>query len=507
MNAAAECTLVMEDAGILQRTAWAIAASDSSGGAGIQADLATFAHFKVHGCSILSKVTAQNLGGIVESYVLADAIFASQLDALAADLLPQAIKISVLGSENQVNYLSQFLATYTGFSVYDPIFSSSTKAILTDKQLSKTICQQLLPKISLITPNIAEAELLTNTKISSYSDFVHAGELLLQFGVKNVLIKGGHFAASTASDLFMSNTQHFYLVSKRQDFEYNVHGTGCRLSSAIAANIALGHNLPDALVIAKRYLNSALRACTLVHKAAKQYHIPQFSFEFVPSDMPVIIKNHVQLANSRQFPPSAPIGLYPVVSNSSWLTILAKSGIRTIQLRIKGRGLKEVEQEIIKSITIADTYGINLFINDYWFLAIKYKAYGIHLGQEDLVTADINKINAAGIRLGISTHSYSELAIALAYQPSYIALGPIFPTTSKIMACMAQGIDRLQEWQMLLAGNCQLVAIGGINVANIDRVVSAGVYNIALIAEITTSSDPVGITKELLHKIRRHKVA
>ena len=454
---------------VTTKIAWTIAASDSSGGAGIQADLATFAHFKVHGCSIITKITAQNTQGVIESSTVADHIFIGQLNCLNLDLPADAIKISVLGSEKQLNYLCNFLSAYTGFSVYDPVFVSSTNLVLTQSKLSLHICQKLLPNITLITPNIHEAEFLTQTKITTYQDMLIAGKILLQLGAKNVLIKGGHFNSDFASDLFMNNQQYFWLVSKRQLFSHNVHGTGCHLSSAIAANIALGFDVVDSVIIAKRYLNSALRASNLLVKAAGQYYIPQFSFNFDYTDMPLVVNNHLQIDQlfNANILDCSPIGLYPVVNNSNWVAILAKTGVTTIQLRIKDASIAEVEQEIIQSINIANACGINLFINDYWELAIKHKAYGVHLGQEDLLTANIVKIKSSNLRLGISTHSHFELAVALAYQAAYIALGPIFPTTSKIMPWAPQGINKLKEWQLLLQDKCQLVAIGGINLDNI----------------------------------------
>ena len=486
------------------KIAWTIAASDSSGGAGIQADLATFAHFKVHGCSILTKITAQNTQGISKSSTVSDDIFIEQLSCLNIDLPADTIKISVLGSEKQLNYLCDFLSAYPGFSVYDPVFISSNNSILTQSKLSRQICQQLLPNITLITPNIHEAEFLTKTKITTYQDILIAGKILLQLGVKNVLIKGGHFNSDFANDLFMNDKQYFWLVNKKQLFSHNIHGTGCHLSSAIAANIALGFNLVDSIIIAKRYLNSALRVCNLLLKDTTQYYIPQFSFNFNHTDMPVIVNNHLKIDQlfNYKFLDCDAIGLYPVVNNSNWVKILAKAGVKSIQLRIKDVSIAEVEQEIIQSIVIANASGINLFINDYWELAIKHKAYGVHLGQEDLLTANIAKIKSNNLRLGISTHNHFELAVALSYQPSYIALGPIFQTTSKIMPWAPQGINKLKEWRVLLHDKCQLVAIGGINLSNINDIIVTGINNIALISGITTASDPYQMSQELLGRLK-----
>ncbi|MFN7093732.1 MAG: thiamine phosphate synthase [Burkholderiales bacterium] len=488
------------------RIAWAIAASDSSSGAGIQADLATFAHFKVHGCSIISKITAQNTQGITESYTLPGNIFQQQLITLDQDLSAEVIKISVLGSSEQLTFLTDFLNKYKGYTVYDPVLLSSTQTILTHSNLLSEIKKKLLPKLTLITPNIFEVEALTGIKITNYQDIICASQAILDMGVKNVLIKGGHFLTTHASDFFMNSQQYFWLVSPQQDLVQNVHGTGCHLSSAIAAQLALGFDLTDSIVIAKRYINSAIRNSYLPVSQSIQNYIPQFSFEFKATDMPRIVKDYSQIEKSNypnNYLPCGKLGLYAIVNTSHWVAKLANYGVKTIQLRIKECSLKQLEQEIITSIALAKKHAIKLFINDYWELAIKHRAYGIHLGQEDLQTADMVAIRQHPIRLGISSHSHYELANALKYQPSYIALGPIFPTTSKVMPWAPQGLQRIKEWQSML--QCPLVVIGGIGLANIDAVLSAGAENIAMMSAITLANCPAAITALVLQKLKDKK--
>ncbi len=194
------------------------------------------------------------------------------------------------------------------------------------------------------------------------------------------------------------------------------------------------------------------------------------------------------------------LGLYPVVDRSQWLELILPLGVNTIQLRIKDKQGSVLEKEIEQSIYVAKKYNARLFINDYWELAIRYGAYGVHLGQDDLTTANIKRIHEAGLRLGISTHSYSELARAYQYRPSYLALGPIYATNSKIMAFPPQGIANLKRWKHLLK-DYPLVAIGGINIENISDVMSTGVNGIALISAITQAQYPIQMTKNLLKKI------
>ncbi|MDP3559568.1 MAG: thiamine phosphate synthase [Legionellaceae bacterium] len=200
---------------------------------------------------------------------------------------------------------------------------------------------------------------------------------------------------------------------------------------------------------------------------------------------------------AKPFPPCT-IGLYPIVDHSHWLEKLLPLGVKTIQLRIKDPALC-LETEIKKSIALAKQYNATLFINDYWELALALGAEGIHLGQEDLETADIDAIYRAHAYLGISTNNPLEVARAQAIRPSYIACGPIFPTNSKVVSSPPQGLTQLQHWQRTLP--YPLVAIGGITAQNIDDVLATGVKGIAVISAITQAADPVAATRELLNKI------
>ncbi len=193
------------------------------------------------------------------------------------------------------------------------------------------------------------------------------------------------------------------------------------------------------------------------------------------------------------------LGLYPIVDRASWLQKLLPLGITTIQLRSKDQTGDELENEIEQSIALANKFQARLFINDYWQLAIKHRAYGVHLGQEDVADADLQAIHQAGLRLGISSHSDEEVARACAAKPSYIAFGPVYPTTSKIMAFGPQGIAQLKHRVETL--DYPVVAIGGINHQRLPDVLATGVNGIALISAITQASDPITTTKNLLNII------
>jgi len=192
------------------------------------------------------------------------------------------------------------------------------------------------------------------------------------------------------------------------------------------------------------------------------------------------------------------LGLYPVVDSVEWIARLLEAGVKTIQLRVKDLPDEEVEPAIIQAIALGQQHQAQLFINDYWRLAVKHRAYGVHLGQEDLDTADLAAIHAAGLRLGVSTHDDAELARAVAMKPSYIALGHIFPTQTKEMPSAPQGLQELERHIRQLDGSFPTVAIGGISIDKAPSVLATGVGSIAVVSAITQAADWRKATAELL---------
>ncbi|WP_407026798.1 thiamine phosphate synthase [Cronobacter sakazakii] len=191
------------------------------------------------------------------------------------------------------------------------------------------------------------------------------------------------------------------------------------------------------------------------------------------------------------------LGLYPVVDSVEWVTRLLDAGVRTLQLRIKDKTEAEAEADVAAAIALGQRYHARLFINDYWRLAIKHQAYGVHLGQEDLQTADPDAIRRAGLRLGVSTHDDMEIDVALAVRPSYIALGHVFPTQTKQMPSAPQGLAQLAAHVKRL-GDYPTVAIGGISLERAPAVLETGVGSIAVVSAITQAPDWRGATQRLL---------
>jgi len=184
-----------------------------------------------------------------------------------------------------------------------------------------------------------------------------------------------------------------------------------------------------------------------------------------------------------------PDRFYPVVDSIAWVARLARLGVGTIQLRAKN--LNDADALAIVREALGATKGTptKLVVNDYWRAAIEAKAQHLHLGQEDLVDADLKAIRAAGLTLGVSTHDDEELAHGLAAKPDYVALGPIFPTTLKSMRFAPQGIPKISEWKKRV-GKIPLVAIGGIKFEHAAEIFAAGADSIAVVSDVTQNADP-----------------
>lgn len=179
---------------------------------------------------------------------------------------------------------------------------------------------------------------------------------------------------------------------------------------------------------------------------------------------------------------------YPVMPDADWVERLVPLGVKTIQLRLKDASRVEILAQIERSLAVCDAHGAELIVNDYWREAIECEARFIHLGQEDLAAADREAVRGAGLKLGISTHSHEELEIALAAEPDYVALGPIYETKLKKMKWDPQGLGRIAEWKRLIS--CPLVAIGGITVERAEDVLKAGADSLAVVTDIVTADDP-----------------
>lgn len=236
-----------------------IAGSDSSGGAGIQADLKTFAAHKTYGMSIITSITAQNTMGVIDVSDVPVEIVAKQMDAVFTDIYPDAIKIGMVSSEEILKIIVRKLREYNGKNVVvDPVMVSTSGSTLMKSTAIKTLIRELLPLADIITPNMSEAEVLSGIKVKDKNHMEKAAEIIGKSIKGAVLVTGGHLE-DYADDVLYKDGE-IYWLSGEKTTNPNTHGTGCTLSSAIAVNLAKGKDVLEAIEVAKEYLTGAIKA-------------------------------------------------------------------------------------------------------------------------------------------------------------------------------------------------------------------------------------------------------
>ncbi|WP_195263478.1 bifunctional hydroxymethylpyrimidine kinase/phosphomethylpyrimidine kinase [Clostridium sp. 1001275B_160808_H3] len=248
-----------------------IAGSDSSGGAGIQADLKTFSAIGTYGMSVITAITAQNTQGVFMVEDLSKDIIRKQIEVVMDDIEPKAIKIGMVSSPEIINEIVEVLEKYdTKYLVVDPVMISKSGYNLLKPEAKDALIQKLIPKAYIITPNILEAEELTGMKIYIVEDMREAGEKILTFGPKFVLMKGGHLEGEAVDILIGRNVFKVY-KSERLNRK-NTHGTGCTLSSAITAHLALGYDIEKSVELSKEYITEAIKNSFDIGKGVGPVH-------------------------------------------------------------------------------------------------------------------------------------------------------------------------------------------------------------------------------------------
>ncbi|WP_351019201.1 bifunctional hydroxymethylpyrimidine kinase/phosphomethylpyrimidine kinase [Shewanella sp. AC91-MNA-CIBAN-0169] len=522
---------------------WTIAGSDSGGGAGIQADLLTIQDLSCHGCSVITTLTAQNSVSVSLVETVSESMLLAQFSSLLVDLPPVAIKIGLLASQAQVDILAGCLAQMRAtqmmvpFVVLDPVMVASSGANFNPIDLDFS---SLIGLIDLLTPNQHELKRLcsqyafaqycdVDNKVAQQQQMICDAKLLSDTFKCNVLAKGGdaQWQQQYAIDVYVSknvkgasitHSNAVFMLSSQRIATTNNHGSGCTLSSAIACFIAHEFVIHDAIVLAKAYVNKGLTLGVSLGQGPGVLARTGWPDDLgmMPS-IKLVSSEHLADDSCKQAAPNGfkslhqPLGIYPVVADIDMLKKLLKAGCKTVQYRAKlainidtddSHVLERLtlEANIIEAIKLGREFHAQLFINDHWPLAIKHGAFGVHLGQEDMATADLTAIAATGMALGLSSHSYFEALLAHQCSPSYIALGHIFATTTKQMPSAPQGLSKLKRYASLFARHYPTVAIGGIDLSNLALIAATGVGDAAVVRAVTTADDPAKAYRTLHHK-------
>ncbi|MDC0535511.1 bifunctional hydroxymethylpyrimidine kinase/phosphomethylpyrimidine kinase [Francisellaceae bacterium] len=469
---------------------WSVAGSDSCAGAGMQADIKTASYLQVHCCSIITVLTAQNTATVSDLAVVSSEMFRAQVLSCADEFMPSVIKSGLIGNVDQAIILADFLERHPDIIyICDPVIVSTSGVKLCDDETLSVIKKRLIPRSNLVTPNQHELRYLLELDYNETNRERTSKTFLDTYHCASILNKGGDIDSGNALDIWISSDGEIInLSTPKYGSKLPFHGTGCSLATAIASYIAKGESIQNAIILAKHYLTKVivnsdqLMRCSsmLNHHLSDEIQLP----------FPYIQYHNIPNYLDKTFPKESDnIGFYPIVDSAKWVEKLSQWGVTIVQLRIKDKPIEFIEAEIINALSIASISGIKVYINDYWKLAIKHCAYGVHLGQDDLEDADLDLIKTSGIRLGISTHDHYELFRAIQISPSYIALGPIFHTDTKKMRFKPQGLKKIKTWKQLI-GMMPLVAIGGITLGNMSDIYIRGASGIAVISYVTKSDIP-----------------
>lgn len=472
---------------------WSIAGTDSGGGAGLAADQRAADALGVHCCTVVAGVTAQSTTEVTHIEATPPAVLQAQLDTLARDMPPKVIKTGLLGSTDNVRVLAAFIdrlrAQQPLALVVDPVLRASTGAALADTELRAAYRDLLLPRATVITPNQAEAVALLGD--GAPTDIPAQARALRALGCRAVVITGGDAALlqrheQLSLDWLDTPQACGWLALPREATPHN-HGTGCTFASAMASALAMGWVTADAAVLAKMAATHALRHARAVGGGVGPV-IARDGFVTDPSLLPRLSLDEelpdVRVQRSRVRAP----GVYAIVDSAERVeaVLSVRPTVDTIQLRLKRpTGMDDttwqasLREAVTRSQRAADAAGVLLVVNDHWRIAIEAGAKALHLGQEDLLAlspedrAKLHTSRKSGVQLGISSHSPWELCRASALSPDYIACGPIWPTTTKDMPWLPQGLDNLAWWAHMAPA--PVVGIGGIlEPAQLQAVAEAG---------------------------------
>ena len=434
-----------------------IAGSDCSGGAGIQADLKTFSALDTFGMSVITSVVAENTSRVLAVSDVPPDMIAGQIDAVFEDIEVDAVKVGMLSTPGCMRAVAAGLQRYRPANiVIDPVMYAKNGDPLMEREAISLLTDMVIPLADVLTPNIPEAEQITGDRILSVRDMEEAARKIRELGCKAVVVKGGH-SSQSALDVLFDGKRIWHFDAARIDTK-NTHGTGCTFSSAIAALLAKGMNLQDAVRQAKAYVTMAIRHSLDIGKGYGPthhfYHLYKYGLPENSGNCP---------APDHRRGHKTDYSLYLV----------------TDRLLMHTQTLAEtVEQAILG--------GCTLIINDRVDIAMAVDAAGVHIGQSDLPAVMARRIIGPDKLLGVSVSCAGEAQAAADAGADYLGVGAMFPTQTKPDA-PSVSMEELQKIRQ--AVSLPIVAIGGIREENADLFAPMGVNGLAVISAVISRPD------------------
>ncbi|MCO5612809.1 hypothetical protein L7F22_067080 [Adiantum nelumboides] len=472
-----------------------VAGSDSGAGAGIQADLKACGARGVYCSTAITAITAQNTVGVQGIHVTPDDIFNQQLESVLSDMEVDVVKTGMLPTAKIINILCSKLKIHPVQGlVVDPVMLATSGDRLAGHEVLEILCKKLLPLADVVTPNLAEAAILSGrSNLHSLLDMHEAAKVIKKYGPRYVLIKGGHLDGSDDAVDVLYDGESFYELHGVRIKTRNTHGTGCTLASAIAAEMARGAQVVAAVQAAKHYVNEALQSSKrlMIGKG------PQG-----PLNHLFALPQYMEKAKHHIFKPSD-LRLYAVTDagmNRKWQRSTASAvksaiegGATIVQLREKEAESGDFFAEAVSCLEVAREHGVPLLINDRLDIAMACGADGVHLGQSDLPVHMARLLLGPHKIIGASCKTAEQAKKAYLDGANYVGSGGVYATTTKKnnQTIGLEGLRAVCEGSPL-----PVVAIGGINASNIEEVLRSRLENLHGVAVVSALFDKPDVMKE-----------
>ncbi len=490
----------------------------------MQADLKTFSALGVYGATAITAVTVQNTVGVKYVHALPPQVVYDQIVTVMEDIMPDAVKIGMVNDAETLDAIVRALTLHRPrFLVVDPVMVSTSGCALMQADALQVMEERLLPMADIVTPNLPEAWTLAGTDRS----VDEAAQAILRLGVKALLIKGGHAEGTTKTDyLYVSDDDGV----KRTEFSsatvdtFNTHGTGCTLSSAIAAMLARGHGMEEAVRQAKMYLTEALKAGADVvvghgHGPVCHFFSQQVN-EFFSQQVNESTSQQADKSNLLVCSSARPLSTKKVDSFAklqfithftdrySYLDsamMALEGGCQWIQLRMKDADEAEIERTARQILPECRRRGAVFIIDDHVELVKRMGADGVHLGKNDMPVDEARRILGDEFIIGGTANTFEDIQRLAAQGADYIGCGPFrFTTTKKNLAPMLgiEGYENIVSLMKTHGINLPIVAIGGITYDDIPRIMSTGVTGIAISGSVLRADNPVEEMKRMVNQLR-----
>ena len=503
-------------------SALTIAGSDPSGGAGLQADLKTFSALGVYGTSAITAVTVQNTVGVKYVHKLPPQVVYDQIETVMEDIHIDAVKIGMVNDAETLDAVVKALNRHKpAFLVVDPVMVSTSGCSLMQPDALDIMRERLLPIADIVTPNIPEACVLAGKEIyKSGEDIQNDVDIIAQaifaYGVKALLIKGGHIDGKTKNDyLYIKNgddIKRICLSSETVDTN-NTHGTGCTLSSAIAAFAARGMSLEQAVRCAKNYLTEALKAGADIHVGNGHGPVNHFykpvaclTVNNTPGCKCTTSRiKHYALSGSPSCPPPVNIQFITHFTDKySYLDsamMALEGGCRWIQLRMKDASPEEWMRTGAEVEALCRRYSATFILDDHVEWVDILHADGVHLGKSDMPIDEARRLLGQDRIIGGTANTLEDVMLHATRGADYIGCGPFRFTTTKEKLAPTLGLEgyrRILDGMKKKGISLPLIAIGGITKEDIPALMETGVDGIALSGTILRAGSPTEETRNIL---------